>query len=447
MSNSPTDVWTAALADLQLQIAKPTFDSWLRGTRGVALADHEIVVAVANDYAKDWLEQRLRPTVDRAVAKVTGRPVTCRFVIHRSLRSNAPAMTSAGADGQLPLPEGGPGRAPLLNSQYTFDTFVVGSGSRMAHAASLAVAENAAVKYNPLFIYGGSGLGKTHLLHAVGHSALARGAKVLSVSSETFANDLIAAIRNQSTEAFRDVYRQANVLLVDDIHFIAGKESTQEEFFHTFNALHDSHGQIVMTSDRPPASIATLEERLRSRFQWGLIVDIEPPDLETRIAILSAKAESRGVRLPDQVIEVIANAVKLNVRQLEGALNRILAYSSCEGVEVTIDTAKRAMDELSVRTEPPSPSKVLEAVAEFFGVTPADICGRSRLSRVAEPRQVAMYLMRVDSAASYPQIGSVIGGRDHSTALHGYEKIARLLERDPKLRREIMQLRERLYAA
>jgi chromosomal replication initiator protein len=316
----------------------------------------------------------------------------------------------------------------------------------LAQAAAQAVAEQSANRYNPLFIYGGVGLGKTHLLHAIGHGAVARGAKVLVVSSEKFTNDLINAIRTHSTDEFRAVYRAADMLLIDDIHFIAGKERTQEEFFHTFNTVHGSDGQIVLTSDRPPQSIATLEDRLQSRFQWGLQADIEPPDLETRIAILRAKADRRGYVVSDGVIELIAQAIQHNVRELEGALNRVIAFAQSNDEAISVDTTRRALADLIIRREPPPLNKVLQMVAEYYGLTEDDLVGRSRVARVAEPRQVAMLLMREETDASYPAIGAAIGGRDHTTILHGCEKISRLLDQDPKLRRDTMQIRESLYA-
>jgi chromosomal replication initiator protein len=272
-----------------------------------------------------------------------------------------------------------------------------------------------------------------------------RGSRVLLVSSETFTNDLIEAIRDQSTDDFRARYRDADALFIDDVHFIAGKESTQQEFFHTFNAVHDSGGQIVMTSDRPPQSIATLEDRLRSRFQWGLQVDIQPPDLETRIAILQAKAERHAQSVPRAVVELIADTVQQNVRELEGALNRVVAYAQYNRQVLTVEVARQALADLMLRRDPPPLDRVLATVAQYFGLGEADLTGRSRSARISEPRQIAMYLMREETDSSYPVIGATLGGRDHTTILHGCEKIGRLLDQDAKLRRDVMQIRERLY--
>jgi chromosomal replication initiator protein len=450
-ARGPADLWQTALGELQRQMTRPTFDTWLKSTHGVALDDQALVVSVPTTYARDWLDKRLRPTVEQAVTEAAGQPLVCRFVVRDAADGPAAPRARDQAPYEQPaLPTELPGvrlpATPPLNPRYTFDTFVVGGGNRLAHAAAQAVSEHVAGRYNPLFIYGGVGLGKTHLLHAIGHATLTRGLTVLLVSSEKFTNDLVNAIRTHSTEDFRAVYRAADVLLLDDIHFIAGKESTQEEFFHTFNALHSNDRQIVLTSDRPPHAIATLEDRLRSRFQWGLQVDVAPPDFETRMAILRAKADRQGYAVSDGVIEIIANAVQHNVRELEGALNRVIAYAQCNRQPLTADTARRALADLMIRREPPAPGTVLRVVAEYYGLTEEDLLGRSRASKVAEPRQVAMYLLREETDASFPTIGDALGGRDHTTILHGCEKIGRLVDQDAKLRRDIMQLRERLYA-
>jgi chromosomal replication initiator protein len=446
---SPGDLWQTALGELQRQMTRPTFDSWLKGTQGLALEGEVLVVAVPSTYACDWLDKRLRQTVEQAVAEVAGQRLSCRFVVRSPGERNGTPAASRAAYEQPALPAAtavAMPPVPALNARYTFDTFVVGGGNRLAHAAAQAVAEFVASRYNPLFIYGGVGLGKTHLLHAIGHATLARGLTVVLVSSEKFTNDLVNAIRTHSTDEFRAVYRAADVLLLDDIHFIAGKESTQEEFFHTFNALHGADRQIVLTSDRPPHAIGTLEDRLRSRFQWGLQVDVAPPDLETRMAILRAKADRQGSPVSDGVIELIANTVQHNIRELEGALNRVIAYSQCNHQPLTVDTARRALADLMIRREPPTTAKVLRVVGDYYGLSEEDLLGRNRASKVSEPRQIVMYLLREETDASFPAIGEALGGRDHTTILHGCEKIGRLVDQDAKLRRDIMQIRERLYA-
>ncbi len=456
---SPHDLWETALSHLRTQMTRATFDAWLKPSQGLAFEADTLVVGVPNAYTKAWIEERMEDAVRRTVQDINGAPLSCSFVVTPvgrlprapmdadDVREAAREAVTQFEQGRLPDLAGSAVPAPRLNQRYTFDTFVVGSSNRMAHAAAQAVAEQPATRYNPLFIYGGVGLGKTHLLHAIGHSAIERGLTVLVVSSEKFTNDLINAIRTHSTEAFRAVYRKADVLLIDDIQFIAGKESTQEEFFHTFNAIYGAEGQIVMTSDRPPQSIATLEERLRSRFQWGLQVDIEPPDLEMRIAILRGRNEHSAHPVPDAVVQMIAESVQQNVRELEGALNRVMVYAQVNQVPANLDAARKALSDLLVRREAPGLGAIIEAVAEHYGISAADITGRSRAARVAEPRQVAMYLMREDTDASLPAIGALIGGRDHTTVIYGCEKIARLVEQDANLRRDLMRIRERLYRA
>jgi chromosomal replication initiator protein len=432
-------IWSAALGELQLQMTGATFDTWLRNTRLVTYEDGVFVVGVANGYAKDWLENRLLGIVKRTLGRLAGRTVGVKFVVWGEKPREAldlPLMEFA-----LPSPAVPP---PLLNPRYRFDDFVVGSANRLAHAASLAVAEDPAGAYNPLFIYGGVGLGKTHLLTAIGHAAYAKGLYVLYVSSEEFTNDLIEAIRSHSTEAFRDKYRTAEVLLVDDVQFIAGKESTQEEFFHTFNALHSAGRQIVLSSDRPPKAMSTLEERLCSRFEWGLIADIQAPDLETRLAILRSKCPAGDRGVPDDVLLLIASQVQSNIRELEGALNRVLALSSLSGQPLDVDVAKAALDSLLPSRISVSTDAVIEAVARRYQIELAELLGPSRRVAVARPRQIAMYLLRSETGSSLPQIGSLLGGRDHTTVLYGCDRIEDLLGEDDSLRRDVMALRHAL---
>jgi chromosomal replication initiator protein len=339
--------------------------------------------------------------------------------------------------------------ASMLNPRYVFDKFIVGKSNQLAHAASRAVADRPAAAYNPLFIYGGVGLGKTHLLHAIGHDAMRRmpGIKVLYVSSEKFTNDLINAIRDQRNESFRGMYRSADILLIDDIQFIAGKESTQEEFFHTFNALHGANKQIVLSSDRPPKAILTLEERLRSRFEWGLIADIQPPDLETRVAILRAKAETSPMPVPIDVIDFIARKVQSNIRELEGALNRIIAFAQLNGTHLTVDLAAAALNDIAAnsRRRPVNHERIVETVASFFNLEPEDLKTGSRSREVLVPRQIAMYLMREETETPFIQISAYFGKRDHTTAMHSYEKIEGLVESDNQMRQEVLTIRQMLY--
>jgi chromosomal replication initiator protein len=332
-----------------------------------------------------------------------------------------------------------------LNTKYSFDTFVVGVSNRLAHAASLAVAEKPARAYNPLFIYGGVGLGKTHLLHAIGNECGRRGSQVLYVSSEEFTNDLISAIRSHTTQAFREKYRRIDVLLIDDIQFIAGKESTQEEFFHTFNTLHGQDKQIVISSDRPPKAMVTLEERLRSRFEWGLTVDIQPPDFETRVAVLRSKAERAGRQVPGEVLEAIARRIQSNIRELEGALNRVLALADLINVPLTAGLVEQSLVDMLPQKRDLIPEQVLQVVADSFGVELDRMLSRERTREVALPRQVAMFLLREEMHISLPQIGNTLGGRDHTTVMYGCEKVADLLERDDRLRRQVVEIRKQLY--
>jgi chromosomal replication initiator protein DnaA len=336
--------------------------------------------------------------------------------------------------------------APRLNQRYTFSTFIVGSGNQLAHAASQAVADTPGRAYNPLFLYGGVGLGKTHLLHAIGHTAVARDLVVLYVSSETFTNEIVNAIRYRTTEEFRAKYRSVDVLLVDDIQFIAGKDSTEEEFFHTFNSLYEASKQIVMCSDRPPKAIVSLEERLRSRFEWGLIADIQPPDLETRVAILRAKSDVLGRRVPDEVIDYLASRVQSNIRDLEGSFNRLLAMNQLQGLPLTLETAKAALNNLASdgQQKRVSLDEILETVAEYYRIPREDLCGKQRDKHIVMPRQVAMFLMRQETQASLLDIGNALGGRDHSTVLHGCEKIAREVNDNTALRKEVMAIRQQL---
>lgn len=333
-----------------------------------------------------------------------------------------------------------------LNSRYTFDAFIVGNSNRLAHAASLAVAEAPGESYNPLFLYGGVGLGKTHLLHAIGHQGVETGLAVLYVSSEQFTNEIINAIRYRTTEEFRAKYRSVDILLVDDIQFIAGKESTEEEFFHTFNSLYEMSKQIVICSDRPPKAIVSLEERLRSRFEWGLIADIQPPDLETRMAILRVKADLLHYRIPDDIIAYIAGRVQTNIRELEGCLNRLMAFKQLHHADLTMEVARAAMSSLGNDSKEShlNITQIAQAVAEYYHISLESMCGKQRDKHIVMPRQIAMYLMRQETQASLLEIGQLFGGRDHSTVLHGCEKIDRAVNINPALRREIVAIREQL---
>ncbi|HEY9086901.1 MAG TPA: chromosomal replication initiator protein DnaA [Anaerolineaceae bacterium] len=434
--------WQATLGQLQMEMSKASYDTWVRSAELIGHGDDTFTVGVQNAYARDWLESRLSSTVIRLLSGMMASPQTVEFVVYQ--KDFEPAESAAEDDepavGEVHV------ACQTIQSRYTFDNFVVGASNRLAHAACMAVAENPARAYNPLFLYGGVGLGKTHLLHAIGSSAQQAGLEVLYVSSEEFTNDLINSIRTHTTDKFRERYRSIDVLLIDDIQFIAGKESTQEEFFHTFNTLHGQSKQIVMSSDRPPKAMVTLEERLRSRFEWGLTVDIQPPDLETRIAILRSKAERAQRQVPNDILETIARNIQSNIRELEGALTRVLAFSDLSGAPLSPQLVTSALADLLPQRSTLEPRHVVTAVANVFGVSVEQLLGRDRSREIALPRQVAMYLMREMANVSLPQIGESLGGRDHTTVMYACDKVADMIERDDRLRRQIIQIREQLFA-
>ena len=438
----PEQAWQAAQGQIQLEMPKAAYDTWVRDAQYFSYEDGTFIISVQNAYARDWLASRLASTIVRILTGMMNRTVEVRFIVWQDQDEKVniePDKVSTEIE-EDPSPVN-----QTLNARYTFENFVVGASNRLANAASLAVAENPAQAYNPLFIYGGVGLGKTHLLHAIGNFNAARGLEILYVSSEEFTNDLINAIRAHKTQAFREKYRRIDVLLIDDIQFIAGKESTQEEFFHTFNTLHGQDKQIIITSDRPPKALITLEERLRSRFEWGLTADLQPPDFETRMAILRSKAERAGRQVPGEIIEVIARRVQSNIRELEGALTRVVAFVDLSGLPLTPKLVETALADLLPRRSKVEPEEVITSVADAFGIQRDRMFSRDRSREVALPRQIAMYLMREESNISLPLIGETLGGRDHTTIMYGCDKIADLLERDDRLRRQVIEIRENLY--
>jgi chromosomal replication initiator protein len=436
--------WQSVLGQLQMEMPRASFDTWVRDTKPISYQDGTLTIGVRNAYARDWLESRLVSTVCRLLVGIMNASVAVNFVVDGN------EVDRMKDEAYLPQPEpvtvyDRPERPSNLNPRYIFDTFVVGSGNRLAHAACLAVAEKPARAYNPVFLYGGVGLGKTHLLHAIGNACHTRGLNVLYVSSEEFTNDMINAIRTHTNQAFREKYRSADVLLVDDIQFIAGKESTQEEFFHTFNTLHGQDKQIIVSSDRPPKSLITLDERLRSRFEWGLAADIQPPDLETRLAILRSKAERTGRQVPDEILEAIAQRVQSNIRELEGALNRIIAFADLSGAPLTSQLVDVALVDLLPQRSDVEPQKIIELVAKEWQTPIEALLGRDRSQKVAQPRQVAMYLLRKETHASLPQIGEILGGRDHTTVMYAIEKIANDIETKTDLRKRVVNVKQQLY--
>jgi chromosomal replication initiator protein len=434
--------WQVALGQLQIDMPKASFDTWVRDAELVTYEDGVFVIGVPNAYARDWLESRLSSTVIRLLTGIMNRTVSVRFIVWQGEIEESELEDAVLEEPVIPPSQIKP---VTLNSRYTFENFVVGTSNRLAHAASLAVAERPAQAYNPLFLYGGVGLGKTHLLHAIGNYCIQRGQQVLYVSSEEFTNDLINAIRTHNTQSFRDKYRRIDVLLIDDIQFIAGKESTQEEFFHTFNTLYGQEKQIVISSDRPPKALVTLEERLRSRFQCGLAADIQPPDFETRVAILRFKSERTGRTIPADILETIAHRVQSNIRELEGGLTRIIAFAELSGLPLNTKLVDTALADLLPRRSEVHPEDVVNQVANAFGITVERLVGRDRTQEIALPRQIAMYLLRQEANCSLPQIGEALGGRDHTTVMYACQKVTDMLERDDKLRRQVIEIREQIY--
>jgi chromosomal replication initiator protein len=424
-------IWENVLDYVRENVTSVEYDTWFARVKPLGVTHSALELGVPTSFAGDWIQKHYGHLIQEALLRLGARSPEFRLKVVPSGEEPPPAE-------EPPRPSA-PSRT-RLNPKYTFESFVVGPGNSMAHAAAMAVAEAPGKAYNPLFIYGGVGLGKTHLMHAVGHYARQRfpEIRVEYVSTETFTNDLISAIRSDRMNQFRERYRSVDMLLVDDVQFIAGKERTQEEFFHTFNTLYEDGKQILLTSDRPPREILTLESRLRSRFEWGLITDIQPPDLETRIAILKMNAERRGVRLGEDVLEYVARQVASNIRELEGALMRLIAYASLSGVEITPKVAAGALADLFHTTgETVTMDEILAAVAEHYGVTPADLKSKGRSKEVVRPRQVAMYLIRQLTGASLPEIGQFFGGRDHTTVLYATQKIGKLLAEDAELRRTV----------
>ncbi len=447
-SNSLQLLWQETLEKLKNELSKPSFETWLSSTRLLNIDGDTLVISVPNEFAKDWLESRYAPMIRSSVQSVLGHSVSLRFILSSlgdtysdDISSTEP--TVAVSKHNEPIPNS-------LNTKYTFDTFVIGNSNRFAHAASLAVAESPAKSYNPLFIYGGVGLGKTHLMHAIGHHVLQRSpnTKVIYVSSEKFTNELIDSIRDENPEEFRNHYRNVDILLIDDIQFLAGKERTQEEFFHTFNALHEANKQIIISSDRPPKEIPTLEDRLRSRFEWGLITDIQAPDLETRIAILRKKAMMENLQVPNEVMVYIADKIRSNIRELEGALIRVMAFASLSLIPITAEVAVEALKDIipTNNTKQITIDIIQESVARFFNLSPTDFKAKKRTRAVAFPRQIAMYLSRQLTDFSLPKIGDEFGGRDHTTVMHAHDKITQALSNDPLLEKKVNEIIQRIQS-
>lgn len=437
------DLWEQTLNVLKNEMSEVSFNTWMKSCDPISISEDTIKISVPNSFTRDILNNRYKDLVANSIQGICSKLYKLEFLISSevALEEKNKAIKIKGS----PLNEE---ISNTLNPKYTFDSFVIGNSNRFAHAASLAVAEAPAKAYNPLFIYGGVGLGKTHLMHAIGHYILENNpnAKVEYVSSEKFTNELINAIKHDKNEEFRNKYRHVDVLLIDDIQFIAGKEGTQEEFFHTFNALHDANKQIILSSDRPPKEIPTLEDRLRSRFEWGLIADIQVPDFETRMAILKKKADLERLNVPNEVMVYVATKIKSNIRELEGALIRIVAYSSLTNRAVSVDLASEALKDIISKKQGKSITieSIQDIVSSYFNLRVEDFKSQRRTRNVAYPRQIAMYLSRKLTDMSLPKIGEEFGGRDHTTVIHAYEKISENLKTDEGLQSTIDDITKKL---
>ncbi|MBP2642336.1 MAG: Chromosomal replication initiator protein dnaA [Firmicutes bacterium] len=462
-------IWEQVLKIMEKEIIKPIFDTWIKATIPLSLTDTTLEIGTPSQFIKDWIETRYASTIQNIVQQVTKQPTEVKFInlnleneitpkeeeketeVTLQVTNDLPPKQKSAAN-IPPQPEkksvGTDDFVTYLNPKYTFETFVIGNSNRFAHAASLAVAEVPAKVYNPFFVYGGVGLGKTHLMHAIGHRIRQnhQHMKVLYISSEKFTNELINSIRDGNPESFRQKYRNIDVLLVDDIQFLSKKEHTQEEFFHTFNTLHEANKQIIISSDRPPREIPTLEDRLRSRFEWGLITDIQAPDLETRIAILRKKALLENLDVPNDVMVFIASRIDNNIRELEGALIRVMAYSSLTGQNIDVNLASEALKDIFPNSSPKQVTMELiqQVVADYFKLKQEEFLAKKRTRNVAYPRQIAMYLCRELTDTSLPRIGEMFGGRDHTTVIHGHDKISRERNEDSKLNNIIKELINRI---
>jgi chromosomal replication initiator protein len=449
---TPDQIWQAAQEELRFQLSKPSYETWLKNASLVAQEKNAFRIGVPTKLAKDWLEDRYSAVIKETLSALVSGDVSVAFEVvagTREARSHGTDTAVAVAE-EPPVEEVTLDEASQLNPKFQFQTFVVGNNSRFAHAACRAVAESPAKAYNPLFLYGGVGLGKTHLMHAIGHAVLEKykRRKVAYVSSEKFMNEMITSIQEGKMTDFRTRYRTVDVLLIDDIAFLAGKDRTQEEFFHTFNSLHELNRQIVISSDRPPKEIPTLEDRLRSRFEWGLIADIQPPDFETRVAILKSKIGPYTKLVPEDVLAFMAHKIQRNIRELEGALIRVVAHASLNHQPISLELATKILQDVipSAESKTLSIDAISRTVANFYHISLEEMRGKRRDKHIVFPRQVAMYLIREETASSLPAIGQAFGGRDHTTVLHSYEKISTEAKEDPRLQADLRKIREVLYS-
>lgn len=460
------EIWQAVLAEFELKISKPNFTTWFRNT-GISKFDAgSVLVCVPNAFTKSWLERKYHSDIVKSLERITAKPVKKIEYMVENIKNLQEKECFPSSENKIPDSTNAPSfpppvissffraKSPVnvfgLNQKYSFTSFIVGKGNELAHAAAQAVANRPGETYNPLFIYGGVGLGKTHLLQAVGNQMLEKNqnTKILYVSSEKFTNDFVSSIKEGRGREFKERYRSVDLLLIDDIQFIGGKEQTQEEFFHTFNELHQQGKQVVMTSDRPPKAIPSLEDRLRSRFEWGMIVDVAAPDLETRVAILQSKCQEKNFFLPPDIIDTVANNVQNNIRELEGALNKIIAHLQLKNLEPKKEIIEEIISTLTGHNmgRSTTPKEIVLTVAEFFSITTNDLTGKSREKKLSFPRQIAMFLLRRELGLSFPAIGGELGGRDHTTAMHANSKIEKEMENNAKLKQDLENIKQKLYS-
>ncbi len=448
MNNDLKSLWEKTLNIIKGEMSEVSFNTWIKSCEPISISSNTIKISVPNSFTQDILEKRYKDLVVNSIEAACSKLYNVDFIVASDIQEAEEKEEKSSKIDDKSSVTVNDEMSSTLNPKYTFDSFVIGNSNRFAHAASLAVAEAPAKAYNPLFIYGGVGLGKTHLMHAIGHYALQNNsnAKVVYVSSEKFTNELINAIKDDKNEEFRNKYRNVDILLIDDIQFIAGKERTQEEFFHTFNELHDANKQIILSSDRPPKEIPTLEDRLRSRFEWGLIADIQPPDFETRMAILKKKADVEKLNVANEVMVYIATKIKSNIRELEGALIRIVAYSSLTNRPITVELASEALKDIisNKQNKNVTIDVIQDVVAAYFNLRVEDLKSQRRTRNVAYPRQIAMYLSRKLTDMSLPKIGEEFGGRDHTTVIHAYEKISDTLNTDESLQHTVNDITKKL---
>jgi len=443
------ELWLSTLGELELLISKANFTTWFKNTDIAKIEQTTATIVVPNAFTKAWLENKYHSFITKALQKISDGAVKNVEYKVEILNTNPLPNVASHYKSLNETPTQSPPSRPLngLNPRYTFESFIVGKHNELARAAALAVAAQPGQVYNPLFLYGGVGLGKTHLMQAIGHEILKKDPdkKIIYAPCEKFTSEFIQAISGGKMEKFKNTYRLVDVLLIDDIQFLSGKEGTQEEFFHTFNALHQANKQIILTSDRPPKAIATLENRLISRFEWGMIADIAAPDLETRVAILNIKCQEKNYHLDHEVIVYLATVIQNNIRELEGALNRIIAFHQLNNTPPTLDIIKELLNNILPKNNSSlTTKKIIQVVANYFDIEPEELVGNSRKKHLVEPRQIAMYLMREQINASFPTIGQELGGRDHTTAMHSCSKVEKLLNSDPKLQQDINNLKNQL---